>query len=110
MRRPRTEVAKALSKWLSGLKRSTRMVWRSGSFAWSREIEARLREWCASIDDPRDGCLLLLDFFRGDDVIFCLNLDSAGFLVELGRIDQICKAEPREMSGSRELGNPQAFT
>lgn len=83
MKRPKTEAAKALSKWLSGLKRSRSMVWRSGTFVWSEEIETRLRTWCATIDDPCDGCLLLLDFFRGDEVIFCHCDDSNGMIGDL---------------------------
>lgn len=75
---PRTEAAKELAKWRSGIKRSTSMVWRSESFAWSEEIAARLDAWCATIDDPRDGCALVLDFFRGDDTLFRRCDDSSG--------------------------------
>ncbi|HXP90388.1 MAG TPA: hypothetical protein VN931_05605 [Fibrobacteria bacterium] len=85
MKRPKTAAAIEVGKWLAGLKRSHAMVWRSGSRHWATEILARLRGWCATIDDPRDGCDLLLRFYVGDDALFSHCDDSNGDLGDLFR-------------------------
>ena len=60
MKRPRTPAALEMGKWLSSVKRSRSMVRRSGSRQWTGEALTRLQGWCKTIDDPRDGCDLLL--------------------------------------------------
>lgn len=85
MKRLKTAAAQELGKWLSSLKRSRSMVWRSGSRQWTGEVLARLQGWCASIEDPRDGCDLLLRFFAGDEALFSFCDDSNGDLGNLFR-------------------------
>lgn len=85
MKRPKTPAALEMGKWLSSVKRSQSMVWRSGSRQWAGEVLARLQGWCRSIDDPRDGCALLFQFYQGDDALFSHCDDSNGDLGDLFR-------------------------
>lgn len=71
MKGPKIEPGQQLAELLSDLERTGRVRRRRGSYDEAEEIEIRLQEWCDSIEDPREGCALLLDFFRADDVIFC---------------------------------------
>ena len=41
MKRPKTPAALEMGKWLSSVKRSHSMVWRSGSRQWAGEVLAR---------------------------------------------------------------------
>ena len=85
MKRASTPSAIALGKWLSSVKRSRDMVWRSGSGQWAGEILERLEGWCADLVDPRDGCDFLFRFYRGDEVMFSHCDDSNGYLGDLFR-------------------------
>jgi hypothetical protein len=85
MKRATTPSAVALGKWLSSVKRSHTMVWRSGSRQWVGEVLARLEGWCATLEDPRDGCDLLFRFYQGDDALFSHCDDSNGDLGDLFR-------------------------
>ena len=85
MKRPKTPTALEMGKWLSSVKRSHSMVWRSGSRQWAGEVLARLLGWCKTIDDPRDGCALLFQFYQGDDALFSHCDDSNGDLGDLFR-------------------------
>ncbi len=85
MKRATTPSAVALGKWLSSVKRSHTMVWRSGSRQWAGEVQARLEGWCATLEEPRDGCDLLLRFYRGDEAMFSHCDDSNGDLGDLFR-------------------------
>lgn len=85
MKRPKSAAALEMGKWLSSVKRSHTMVWRSGSRQWANEVYGRLQVWCKSIDDPRDGCDLLLRFYAGDDALFSHCDDSNGDLGDLYR-------------------------
>lgn len=85
MKRPKSPAALAMGRWLSSVKRSRDMVWRSGSRQWAGEILARLQGWCATLDDPCDGCALLFQFYQGDDALFSHCDDSNGDLGDLYR-------------------------
>lgn len=85
MKRASTPSAIALGKWLSSVKRSRDMVWRSESGQWAGEILERLEGWCADLVDPRDGCDFLFRFYRGDEVMFSHCDDSNGYLGDLFR-------------------------
>lgn len=85
MKCPKTPSALEMGKWLSSVKRSRSMVWRSGSRQWAGEVLARLEGWCATLDDPRDGCALLFQFYQGDGALFSHCDDSNGDLGDLFR-------------------------
>lgn len=87
MKRPKTPAALEMGKWLTSVKRSRSMVWRSGSRQWAGEVLARLEGWCATLDDARDGCALLFQFYQGDDALFSHCDDSNGDLGDLFRND-----------------------